>query len=220
MNSRFLIVLVLAAGATDCKRAPKTLSAPWSDDFNRDALGDLWSNTGGPYRIEGGSLTFENAHNHPLWLRTPLPDDVRIDVDATGLSPEGDVKVVLAGDGKSFESDTAVRRDLQYTESGYVFIFGGWHNHTSALVRMQEHEWQRDRSVPRDVSTRVVPGRTYHFTITRKGGHIEWDIDGKPFLVRDDPTPLSGPHHCHFAFTGWESPVRFDNLKIQPLDTR
>jgi hypothetical protein len=80
--------------------------------------------------------------------------------------------------------------------------FGGWHNHTSALVRMQEHEWQRDRSVPRDVSTRVIPGKTYHFTITRKGGHIEWDIDGKPFLVRDDPTPLSGPHHCHFAFTG------------------
>jgi len=212
-----LVSLLSLASGTGCKKASVTLSAPWSDDFDRSALGDDWVNTGGPYRIEAGALTFENAHNHPLWLRAPLPDDVRIDVDATGLSPDGDVKVVLAGDGESFESDDAVRRDLQYTETGYVFIFGGWHNQVSALVKMQEHEWQRDPAVPRSTTARVVPDRTYHFTITRRGGHIEWDIDGQPFLVRDDPAPLSGPDHCHFAFTGWESKVRFDHLKIAPL---
>jgi hypothetical protein len=210
-------LLVIAPDTSGCTKAPATLSAPWSDDFDRSTLGDDWVNTGGPYRIDSGSLAFENAHNHPLWLRTPLPDDVRIDVDATGLSPDGDVKVILAGDGRSFESDEAVRRDLQYAESGYVFIFGGWHNHTSALVKMQEHEWQYDPGVPRSTTARVVVGKTYHFTITRKGGHIEWDIDGQPFLVRDDPAPLSGPEHCHFAFTGWESKVRFDHLKIAPL---
>lgn len=213
----FVAASMLALAVTGCKKLPATLSAPLSDDFDRGELGDAWVNTGGPYRIEDGSLTFENAHNHPLWLRTPLPDDVRIDVDATGLSPDGDIKVILAGDGKSFESDDAVRRDLQYTESGYVFIFGGWHNHVSTLVKMQEHEWQRDPGVPRDTTTRVVVGRTYHFTVTRRGGHIEWDIDGKPFLVRDDPAPLSGAEHSHFAFTGWESRVRFDHLKIAPL---
>jgi hypothetical protein len=214
----FLVgALFCAAAAPGCAKSQPPLAAAWSDDFDRTVIGDDWNDTGGPYRIEGGALTFEMAHNHPLWLRRPLPDDVRIDVDATALSPDGDIKVVLAGDGKSFESDDAVRRDLQYTESGYVFIFGGWHNHVSALVKMQEHEWQRDPRVPRDRSMRVVPGVTYHFTIVRRGGHIEWDIDGQPFLVRDDPAPLSGPDHSHFAFTGWESHVRFDNLKIQPL---
>jgi hypothetical protein len=212
--------LAVAAIAGGCAKAPPPLDAVWSDDFDRPALGDAWSNTGGPYRIEQGALTFSMAHNHPLWLRRALPDDVRIDVDATALSPAGDVKVILAGDGKSYESDDAVRRDLQYTESGYVFIFGGWHNTVSALVRMEEHEWQRDPSVPHTTATRVMPGKTYHFTITRKGGHLEWDIDGQPFLVRDDPSPLTGPEHCHFAFTGWESSVKFDHLKITPLAAR
>jgi hypothetical protein len=209
--------LCAAALAGCAKNQPRPSTTPWSDDFDRANLGADWSDTGGNYRIENGALTFAMAHNHPLWLRRPLPDDVRIDVDATGLSPDGDIKVVLAGDGKSFESDDAVRRDLQYTESGYVFIFGGWHNQMSALVKMREHEWQFDPSVPHTRAAHVVPGQTYHFTITKKGGHIAWDIDGKPFLVRDDPTPLSGPDHSHFAFTGWESHVRFDNLKIQPL---
>ena len=208
--------LLLATTLAGCARA-EPITSPWSDHFDRASLGDDWSNTGGPYRIEGGAVTFEKAHDHPLWLRRPLPEDVRIDLDATALSPEGDLKVVLAGDGKSFESDDGVRRDVQYTESGYVFIFGGWHDHTSALVKLQEHEWQRDPSVPHSSTARVVPGKTYHWTIVRRGGHIEWDIDGQPFLVRDDPAPLMGPGHSHFAFTGWESAVRFDNLEIKPL---
>jgi hypothetical protein len=216
--ARPALALFFAAGVpAACAKDVPRLAGPWSDDFGRAGLGSDWNDTGGNYRIENGALAFEMAHNHPLWLRQALPDDVRIDVDATGLSPDGDIKVVLAGDGKSYESDDAVRRDLQYTESGYVFILGGWRNQVSALVRMQEHEWQVDPRVPHTRDAHVVPGQTYHFTIVKKGGHIEWDIDGKSFLVRDDPSPLSGPDHCHFAFTGWESRVRFDNLKIQPL---
>ncbi|HEY1691588.1 MAG TPA: hypothetical protein VGG39_05485 [Polyangiaceae bacterium] len=197
--------------------AEPVLTAPWSDDFDRADLGADWNDTGGPYRIENGALVFEKAHNHPLWLRRPLPDDVRIDVDATGLSAEGDVKVILAGDGESHESDDAVRRDLKYTDTGYVFIYGGWHDHLSTLVRLEEHEWENDHGVPRNRTARVVPGQTMHWTITKHGGHLEWDVDGQTFLVRDDPSPLTGPGHSHFAFTGWESPVRFDNLKITPL---
>jgi hypothetical protein len=217
LGTAFATVLLVASAAGGCKRTSGTLSAAWSDDFDRAALGDSWNDTGGHYRIDSGALTFEMAHNHPLWLRAALPDDVRIDVDATALSPDGDLKVILAGDGKSFESDDAVRRDLQYTETGYVFIDGGWHNSVSTLVKLQEHEWQRDPSVPRDLTARVVPGKTVHWTITRRGGHIEWDLDGKAFLVRDDPAPLSGAEHCHFGFTGWESKARFEHLKIVPL---
>lgn len=219
--SRGTPLVALALATASCAKseahAEPVLSAPWSDDFDRASLGDDWSNTGGPYRIENGALVFEKAHNHPLWLKRALPDDVRIDVDVTALSPEGDVKVVLAGDGKSYESDDAVRRDLKYTESGYVFIYGGWHNHLSTLVRMEEHEWESDPSVPRSRTARAAPGQTMHWTITRRGGHLEWDVDGGPFLVRDDPSPLKGAGHDHFAFTGWESPARFDNLKITPL---
>jgi hypothetical protein len=217
--SLFLAVLCvpcLGSCAGSCTKQDK-LTGTWSDDFNRAELGSDWNNTGGPYRIDNGALVFQMAHNHPLWLVKSLPDNVQIDVDCTARSADGDVKVVLAGDGKSFESDDGVRRDIQYTESGYVFIFGGWHNTTSALVKQQEHEWQRNPSVPHRSSPPVVPGHTYHFTIIRRGGHIEWNIDGQQFLVRDDPSPLAGPGHDHFAFTGWESQAIYDNLKIQAL---
>jgi hypothetical protein len=42
-------------------------------------------------------------------------------------------------------------------------------------------------------------------------------IDGKPFLTFKDPAPLQGSEHQYFAFSNWEAPVYFDNLRIQPL---
>ncbi len=198
--------------------AAKPLGDGFSDGFDRAELGPDWNNTGGPvYRLEGGKLTFAMAHNHPLWLNRALPRDVRVDFDCAGLSPEGDLKVELFGDGAKYENDDDVRQDVQYTSSGYIFIFGGWHNQLSTLVRQMEHAWQYDKRVPRRSDVHVEPGRSYHWTLTRKGAHLEWLLDGKLFLAADDPAPLEGPGHDRFAFEGWESPASCDNLKIVPL---
>lgn len=128
------------------------------------------------------------------------------------------MKVELFGDGERHESDAEVARDAQYTASGYVLIFGGWHNQLSALVRQAEHQWQSQPGVPTRRDFRGVPGRRYHWTIRREGQHLQWDIDGQPFLQLDDPEPLQGPGHDRFAFDGWESEVLCDNLKIEPLN--
>ncbi len=210
-----LCALVVAVGG--CTKSVSPLGSGFTDHFDRRRIGPDYFNSGGPYRIQNGALTFSMAHNHPLWLKRSLPHDVQVDFDVTGYSPDGDIKVELFGDGKSHESDQAVRRDLIYTASGYVFIFGGWHNSRSVLVRQNEHEWQNDKSVPLRTQPKVQPGHTYHFTITRRGRHIDWRIDGKPFLSRDDPHPLGGSGHDRFGFDGWESKVAFDNLVIKPL---
>jgi hypothetical protein len=63
----------------------------------------------------------------------------------------------------------------------------------------------------------VEPHHTYHWTIFKRGGHLAWFMDGQPFLSMDDPTPLQGEGHDRFGFTGWETPARFDNLRIAPL---
>jgi len=194
------------------------------DNFARKELGPDWLNTGGPYRIEQGRLVFEMAHNHPLWLNRALPGDVRIDFDCTALSGEADVKVELFGDGHTYENDEDVRRDVQYTATGYIFIFGGWKNRLSTLVKQQEHAWQYDKTVPRRADIKVEPGRSYHWTITRThtgvGAHLDWQLDNKEFMSWDDPAPLEGPGHDRFAFEGWESPVSCANSKIQTLAKR
>jgi hypothetical protein len=205
-------------GSTEKPEKPDPpLGARFADDFDRAELGPAWRNTGGPYRIEDGKLVFDHAHNHPLWLARRLPRDVRIELDAMARTPDGDLKVEVFGDGHRHESEEAVRKDLIYEASGYVFIFGGWHNARSVLVRKNEHTWQHDRSVPLRTTPRVEPGRTYHWVITRRGGHIDWQIDGKPFLAWDDPHPLEGEGQDHFAFDGWESTCVFDNLVITAL---
>ncbi len=210
-----LLALLIALPA--CTHHDPPLGKGFTDDFARADVGSDYFNSGGPYRIEDGELVFDHAHNHALWLRRVLPHDVKVEFDVTPKSSDGDVKVELFGDGKSFESDEAVRKDLIYTATGYVFIFGGWRNSRSVLVRENEHTWQHDPTVPLRTSPRVEPGRTYHWTITRRGSHLDWRIDGKPFLSWDDPAPLAGAGHDHFAFDGWESECRFDNLSITPL---
>jgi hypothetical protein len=215
---RILVALALVGAA--CHHPPDPdppLGAGFVDHFDRAELGPDWRNTGAPYRIEDGKLVFENAHNHPLWLARSLPHDVRIELDAMSKSPDGDVKVEVFGDGYRHEADEAVEKDLIYTASGYVFIFGGWRNSRSVLVRQNEHTWQHDSTVPLRTSPRVEPGKTYRWVITRKGAHLDWTIDGQPFLSWDDPHPLEGPGQDHFGFDGWETPCVFDNLSITPL---
>jgi hypothetical protein len=210
---RFLpLVLVAAAAvslASGCKPKDEAIAAPFSDAFQRSELGPGWTNTGADYRISDGRLNVSNAYNHPAWLRKKLPRDAVIELDAMSKSPVGDLKVEIYGDGESFDPDKG-----GYVSSGYVFIFGGWRNSLSVICRNNEHDDGRkaERRTPA-----VEPGRSYHWVITRRGGALDWSIDGQPFLSWTDPAPLAGTGHEYFAVNDWEADVYFDNLAIRPL---
>ncbi len=195
---------VVASGGCKIEKLPP--AGPSSDDFERAAIGDAWDVTGGHWRIDNGELVIDHAYNHPLWLKKAIPQDAVIELDCWSNDDAGDLKVEIWGDGKSFAQTTS------YTATSYVFIFGGWHNQISAIARMNEHG--ADRRVRMD--TRVVKGQKYHWRIARKGGHIDWQIDGKPFLTFDDPHPLDGSGHSYFGFNDWEAELHFDNVKVTP----
>jgi Farnesoic acid 0-methyl transferase len=200
--------VALAVGA-GCRSHPEpTMTAPFHDSFDGPALAGWWLDTGGSYALRDGALVAGHAYNHPIWLRKPLPPNVIVEVDVESRSAAGDIKLELAGDGTSFDPDRG-----GYVSTGYVLIFGGWHNSLSVICRNDEHDagrkvWRTDRP--------VQPGRKYHFWIQRQGGRIDWRIDGAPFLAWTDPDPLTGGGHEYLAFNDWESEVHFDNLSIQP----
>ena len=209
-----LHLAALALAASACAEEPRTYSTPgaeatpiFRDDFDRADLGERWRTTGPGWALEGGELVVEGLHNHPVWLTLPLPDDVRIEFDAIAESEEGDVKVELAGDGESSA------RSANYVASGYVVIFGGWNNSLSGVFRKQEH------GNAKQVSDRVAvePGRRYHVTLTRIGPTIRFELDAQEVVTYEDPRPLHGEGQRHFAFSGWESRVHFDNLEIRAL---
>jgi farnesoic acid O-methyltransferase len=212
MTAVRLVVAVLVATTAGCKGdAP---GAPYRDDFERAELGPAWRSTAaaGVYAIQAGALRASGAHNHPLWLAQPIPQEAVIELDCWSASAAGDIKVEAWGDGRSFEAGAP---GAAYVSSGYVFIFGGWGNTRSEIARGNEH----GADVVAKSQPRVEVNRRYHFKIVRRGGRLDWFIDdlGQPFLSYDDPHPLLGSDHAHFGFDDWESELHFDNLSIAPL---
>ena len=203
---RPLVVAVALVAVAGCKIEKLPPAGPSSDDFQRAELGDAWQSTGGGWRIENGELVIDHAYNHPLWLKRPIPEDAVIELDCWSNDDVGDLKVEAWGDGKGFATAAS------YTATSYVFIFGGWRNTLSGIARLNEHG--NDRKMRGDL--RVTKGQRYHWRISRKGGHIDWQIDGKPVMTYDDARPLTGRDHSYFAFNDWEAELHFDNLKITP----
>jgi len=204
----------LLAAAPACKPRIQTIDSPFSDNFERVDLGADWLDTSHGARIKDGKLNLVNAFNHPVWLRRRLPRNAQIDFDAVSKSPAGDLKVELYGDGESFDPDKG-----RYDPTSYMIVMGGWHNSRSIISRLGEHDEAvkvaRDRSGPDPL---VVPGQTYHFTVTRRGASIDWKIDGAPYLSWTDPEPLWGSGHEFFAINDWEADVSFDNLSIRAVE--
>lgn len=202
-----LAAVTIASQGCTPQGDPTIAAAPFTDDFDRAELGPLWNNTGANWRIVDGRLSIQGGRNHPLWLKRRLPRDVRIEFDARSDSPDGDIKVEVYGDGVSSATQAS------YDATSYVVIFGGWRNSLDVLARMDEHG--RDR-VERP-SRRVVPGRTYRVKIERRGSRITAWVDGTVLVEMDDPDPLYGRGHDHFAFNDWDAQLTFDNLVITPL---
>lgn len=215
--------------------AEAPLALPYQDDFSSPGTVEQnYGSVGGLWRVESGRLLSPGVKNNPLWLKAKLPANVAVEFDAVSMSPEGDVKAELFGDG----TDHA---------SGYVLIHGGWNNTLSIISRLDEHgtplgalqlqaqqRQQAGQSSSADLvqagvfraDTRmrveaapypVQVGKSYHWRIVRQGSLITWSIDGNEFMRFDDPLPLAGPGHDRFGFSTWESQVYFDNLRITAL---
>jgi hypothetical protein len=205
--SGWLWACVFWAAACMPQGDPALGPSGFSDNFNRPELGEAWNNTGGPYAIRDGRLTVAGARNKPLWLRRTLPRDVLIEFDVKSDSPDGDIKVEVFGDGVS------KAESMSYTATSYVVIFGGWRNSLNVLARMNEHG--ADRVV--GPTYKVVPGRSYHMKILRRGATITAWVDGQVLASMTDPDPLAGPGHDHFAINDWDAALCFDNFRVRPL---
>ncbi len=186
------------------------MKEPFADSFERAELGPSYRSTGPGYAIVNRALSAKGAHNHPLWLRTRIARDARIEFDTWSTDPRGDLKIEVWGDGESFDADGGA-----YVASGYELIFGGWSNSRSIIARLDEHA----PDVVQRTDIKVVPNQRYHWKIERKGAVLLWFIDDMsvPFLKLEDPRPLEGAGHDHLGFNNWETDTWFDNLVITPL---
>lgn len=202
-----LLAIALMAG-TGCREKLEPIVTDFNETFERSALGPAWRDTGGKYRIVHGELTTPDAHHHPLWLRRRLPTNISVEFDVRTPSPDGDIRVIVFGDGNSANPDLDGCQS-----SGYELVFGGWKNQLSVLCRAGQAGGGHERARS---DWPVIPDRSYHFYITRNDGIIAWYIDGHEMMSWSDPNPLSGPEHEAFGFDGGRAQVFFDNLVVGP----
>ncbi len=205
-------VAVLALALCACKvRELPPIDSSYADTFDRVSIGADYNQTGRGFRIVDGALNARGAHNQPLWLAKRLPPgDLQIDFDAWSSSPDGDIKIEVFGDGKSYDPD-----GNRYLATSYVVVFGAWKNSRSIIARMDEH----GKELVARSDVKVVPNQRYHWRLVRRGRVLEWFLDDltTPFLRFDDPQPLVGPGHEYFGFGNWETDTYFDNLVIKRL---
>jgi len=198
-----LFGITLGAIGAGCLPTFPSTSAPAvvvTDDFSDASLASRYHLRGGSWRVVDGQLTTLGDSNLPLWLQAPLSLNTRIEFTSTSAAPAVDMKVEVFGDG--------IRH-----ESGYIVVVGGWNNTLTAIARLDEHEAKR---VTR--RTRFEANRPYRWRIERKDGRrLQLFLDDELLVTYDDPAPLFGPRNNRFAFSGWESEVTFDNLRITPL---
>lgn len=210
----FAVALAFAAAGIGCEtreiatnqQASSGGELVFSDDFERDELGENWKrgkgeNGSGEWRIEDGWVAGENIKNDPLWLTEKLPSKVRIEFDARAMSETGDLKVEVFGDGSKHES-------------GYILIFGGWDNTKDVIARLDEHGDDRKEQASEGVEKQKV----YHWAIERTDGTLRWYMDGELFMAYEDDKPLRGPRNRFFAFNDWKAPVQFDNVEVYDLE--
>ena len=203
---RFLLVLLVACKVKD----PPPIKDEWTDNFERDSVGENYYASGDGYRVAKGALNAKGAHNHPLWLRAKIPRDVRIEFETWSTENRGDIKIEIYGDGKSYDADGGA-----YLATGYELIFGGWFNSKSIIARLDEH----GKDVVQRTEPKVVPNQRYKWRVDRKANQLTWYIDDmtNPFLQLVDPQPLEGMGHEYLGFNNWETDTWFDNLVISPL---
>jgi hypothetical protein len=137
VNLPFLHLLL--RGDADVKAA-----VPFHDDYDRASLGDAYWSNGGDWRIVAGQVYSPGVGNNPLWLKARLPRDVRIQFDVRSEGADGDVKWEAFGDGRNHAT-------------GYVFIFGGWHNRETKIAKLDEHAATKE-DVRKALASAARPG--------------------------------------------------------------
>ena len=179
-----------------------TASLPFQDDYSQPAtVAQRYWSSGGLWRTVDGWLLSPGVKNNPLWLRASLPQDVAVEFDVRSMSPEGDIKVEIFGDGVAHSS-------------GYIIIFGGWKNSLDVIARLDEHGQDRKEQASRG----VVANKVHRLAVERYNGTLRFEVDGQQVMTYPDAKPLVGPGHDRFAFNDWAAPVRFDNIAIWSLE--
>jgi hypothetical protein len=106
-----------------------------------------------------------------------------------------DINVTLCGDGKDLTT-------------GYNFIFGGWHNTVTRILR--------NNQVVAETKSSLIPAGSLHrlwlyFKAERRGKELRFWVDNNLVLRYEDPEPLPGDR---VALWTWQNGVMVARVRV------
>ena len=191
--------------------APIAAAVPYQDKFDRATPGEVWWSNGGLWRIVDGQLYSPGVGNNPLWLEARLPPDVRVEFDVRSEGPDGDIKWEMYGDGRNHST-------------GYVFLFGGWHNRESRICKLDEHALTQEetraqlaaraRPFPREPNLfEAIAAPFERWSARRDLERLEngeyWQRD-TPFVVKRQDLQVARGRTYHMAVTKQGGRIRWE----------
>jgi len=147
-----------------------------------DPLVALWNKR----RFAGPDITLEFAAG------------IRHDPDRGGSDYHyaSDINAVICGDG----------RDLR---NGYNFVFGGWDNRASKILRNGAPIAQTTKfRFPRDYSQHR---KWFYFKVQKRGSRLRFFVDNKLALEANDPQPLAGDR---VALWSWNNDIMVARVRV------
>jgi len=169
----------------------------FSDDFERDDLGENWRVLHGEWRIEGGKLVCSSGHSEVV-INQPFPGCQRIEFDAmTRAERPCDFSPVIHSGGKGSRG----------FEGGYLLQFGGAGNTLNRILRSNEP--LEDRSADRFIEPREV----HHVVAELDGDTVRLTVNGSTIVEGHDDAPLLDEGH-EIAGLYMYAETMVDNLRL------
>ncbi len=166
----------------------------FSDDFERDELGENWKVLAGDWRIEAGKLVCGPGYSEIVINKT-FPGCHRIEFEAiTRGERPCDFSPVIQSAGRGYSG-------------GYLIQFGGRANTVNRILRADEP--LEDRSADRFIQA----GEVHNIAAELDGNTLRLTVDGSIIAEGRDSAPLLGEgHEMAGLYIHCETTV--DNVKV------
>jgi len=110
-----------------------------------------------------------------------------------------DMNVTICADGKDLTS-------------GYSFIFGGYQNSRTRIMKGHEVLAEKFKRIPIEMN---IHRRWFHIRAERKGTHLAFYVDNELLLECNDPKPLDGGH---VALWTYNNGIMISRVRISTTD--
>lgn len=166
-----------------------------------------------------------------VWYRRPIAGDMVIEYDAHVMTSEPGVNNINLffcysdPSEKSLSETREARSDASYGKyqalNGYIITFlrdvkkeGGAYSDGTVKARIRLHRCPGFELLAETYAGHCEADRTYHCKIVRRGGHIEFHVNGTKYLQADDPMPLSGGL---IGLRTFRTTLWWDNIRVRAL---